>query len=349
MFLLAVFAAGAHFCLQHRNRRYEQSRYAVVAAIALFGVHHLMRATLGDEGNSVFVSLLLCATAVLLLAFSLLNILLGGGKMHRKVLFPGFTLYALAILTALVGIAFQDRQSIETVFFIDVALCLALLVYTILLIHRRFRRVKYRLEHELGYPFSAYTHTMRSGLLMLCAFSLMPLCLVFATPLLPLFASLTILVMVLFVVFFVTLGIHLPKSLIEMATASGTTHGSRAHMHTMTAERIELIETAIAQWLSEGGYKDSNLTLAVFARKTNLKRSYITSYLTFVHGITFCDWLSMMRVREAKRLLTEHPDYSDETLATACGFFSCSCFRLLFKSKTGLTPAEWRESAAKGE
>ncbi len=349
MLLLAVLTGGTHFCLQHRNRRYEQSRCAIVAVLVLFGLHHLIRATLGDESYSHFLSLILCATAEALLAFALLNMLLGGGKMHRKVFFPGFALYVLAVLSSLVGIAAQDRQAVETAFFVDVALCEAMLFYCIALIYKRFSKVKYRLDHELGYPFCAYKRTIVAALFLLCAFILMPLCLFFAKPLLPLVASFTLLITMLFVVFFIALGIHLPKNLIEIAVASGTTHGTRAHMHTMTAERIEMIEKAIAQWLNEEGYKDSCLTLAAFARRTNLRRSFITSYLTYIHGTTFCEWLSVMRIREAKRLLAAHPDYSDETLASACGFYSCSCFRLVFKKKTGMTPAAWRESAAARE
>lgn len=42
--------------------------------------------------------------------------------------------------------------------------------------------------------------------------------------------------------------------------------------------------------------------------------------------------------------MTEHPEYSNEVVSAECGFSSRVYFQRLFKEKTGLTPAEWKNS-----
>ncbi|MCR4810464.1 MAG: helix-turn-helix domain-containing protein [Prevotella sp.] len=48
-----------------------------------------------------------------------------------------------------------------------------------------------------------------------------------------------------------------------------------------------------------------------------------------------------LRVSEAKRILKEHPDWSNETVAIHCGFNDRSYFQTIFKKSTGMTPAEF--------
>ena len=50
-----------------------------------------------------------------------------------------------------------------------------------------------------------------------------------------------------------------------------------------------------------------------------------------------------MRIEEAKRIISEHRDWTNEAIADACGFNDRSVFQKKFKQKTGLTPAEWAE------
>jgi len=61
---------------------------------------------------------------------------------------------------------------------------------------------------------------------------------------------------------------------------------------------------------------------------------------------SFWDWLSDLRIEEAKRIISEHPDWTNEAIAEACGFNDRSAFQKKFKQKTGLTPAEWAEQGA---
>ena len=182
---------------------------------------------------------------------------------------------------------------------------------------------------------------MRVGVLMLCSFAALSPWFILSMTLLSVFGPLALFAVGLFVVSFVALGFNLTESVTEIATETYDDTDDEEHMPMMTAERIEQIETAISKWQKESGFKDSNLTLASFTRRIKVKP---TSYLSNIHGNTFRTWLSAIRVREAKRLMTEHPEYSNEVVSAECGFSSRVYFQRLFKEKTGLTPAEWKNS-----
>jgi NAD-dependent dihydropyrimidine dehydrogenase PreA subunit len=48
-----------------------------------------------------------------------------------------------------------------------------------------------------------------------------------------------------------------------------------------------------------------------------------------------------LRIEEAKQLLAEHPDWSNDNIALACGFSSRSYFQNVFRKQTGMTPAQF--------
>ena len=204
--------------------------------------------------------------------------------------------------------------------------------------------MQHRLDSELGYSIETYAHTMRVGVMMLCSFAALSPWFILSMTLLSVFGPLALFAVGLFVVSFVALGFNLTEGVTEIATETYDDTDDEAHMPVMTAERIEQIETAISKWQKESGFKDSNLTLASFTRRIMVKRTDFTSYLSNIHGNTFRTWLSAIRVREAKRLMTEHPEYSNEVVSAECGFSSRVYFQRLFKEKTGLTPAEWKNS-----
>lgn len=56
----------------------------------------------------------------------------------------------------------------------------------------------------------------------------------------------------------------------------------------------------------------------------------------------FSRWIAHLRVEEAKQLMQEHPEYSNEAIARECGFNSRSYFQKVFRDLTGMTPFEYQ-------
>lgn len=84
-----------------------------------------------------------------------------------------------------------------------------------------------------------------------------------------------------------------------------------------------------------------NLTLEEVAGAVHLNPSYFSTYFKQSAGLSFKEYLNMVRVEESKRLLT-NTEYSIIDIAVATGFENQSYFSKVFKKYTGLTPRQFR-------
>lgn len=107
----------------------------------------------------------------------------------------------------------------------------------------------------------------------------------------------------------------------------------------------EAVESAVAQWTAQGGHCKSGLNKSMVAGQMGVSVNLLSQWLRH-RDQSFWDWLSDLRIEEAKRIISEHPDWTNEAIAEACGFNDRSAFQKKFKQKTGLTPAEWAEQGA---
>ena len=97
-------------------------------------------------------------------------------------------------------------------------------------------------------------------------------------------------------------------------------------------------------WLMAGGTAllglQFLLQLVLGLREKGVSENQLTLWLR-EHDLKFNDWLSDLRIEEAKRIIRQCPDWTNETIADACGFTDRIAFQKKFKQKTGLTPTEW--------
>lgn len=202
--------------------------------------------------------------------------------------------------------------------------------------------VQHRLDSELGNPVDAYLSTMRIGLFMVCAFAIISPLYILSRPLLFVFGPLGLISLSLFIVSFTALGFSMSEGVTEIVAETNEEMAAAKVFSEIVPERVAEIDMAVSKWRSEGGFRDSDLTLSSFARRIKVNRADVVSYLTSIYGKSFRTWLSGIRVEEAKALIVAHPEYSNEVVSMECGFSSRVYFQRLFKERTGLTPAEWR-------
>ena len=96
----------------------------------------------------------------------------------------------------------------------------------------------------------------------------------------------------------------------------------------------------------EKPYIDSNLTIHDLSRKTGIPRHYITEILNEKHGRNFFTFINEYRVKEVIRRFNDprYQHYTVLAIAFDSGFNSKSTFNSIFKSYTGKTPSQFRES-----
>ena len=100
----------------------------------------------------------------------------------------------------------------------------------------------------------------------------------------------------------------------------------------------DVIKSAIS-YISENFA--SSITLENVAGHVGLNPSYFSTYFKQVCGSSFKEYLNMVRIEEAKRLLA-NTDYSILDIAVSIGFDNQSYFSKVFKKYTGLTPRQYR-------
>ncbi|WP_289139709.1 helix-turn-helix domain-containing protein [uncultured Brevibacillus sp.] len=103
--------------------------------------------------------------------------------------------------------------------------------------------------------------------------------------------------------------------------------------------RPDVIEQAIRYM--ERRYSDSDLRLEDVARHVDRSPAYFSTLFTQKQGVTFRQLLTMLRVKEASRLLME-TSLSVGEIAQQTGFVNANYFSKIFKEKTGTTPRLFR-------
>lgn len=105
-------------------------------------------------------------------------------------------------------------------------------------------------------------------------------------------------------------------------------------------EKTQHTYAAIKQWIANGGYRQNGLTMPAAAESIGMPRYALSAWLR-QHDTTYANWMTDLRIEEAKRVIKEHPDWNNEAIADHCGFSDRSYFQRKFKEKTGITPSQY--------
>ena len=95
-------------------------------------------------------------------------------------------------------------------------------------------------------------------------------------------------------------------------------------------------------WLEqEKPYLNPDFQLTDLRNVLPLNRTYLSQLINAEYGCSFYQWVNSLRIREAKRLMTEQPELKMQDVAKQCGFSSRNVFTQAFIRETGTTPTEW--------
>jgi YesN/AraC family two-component response regulator len=91
----------------------------------------------------------------------------------------------------------------------------------------------------------------------------------------------------------------------------------------------------------EENYSNSQLRLEDVAHYVDRNPSYFSHLLSKKTGSNFTDVLAGIRIKEAKRLLTQ-TNKSIKEISILAGFQNANYFSRMFKEQTGMSPREFR-------
>ena len=110
----------------------------------------------------------------------------------------------------------------------------------------------------------------------------------------------------------------------------------------LSPETMQHISQAVERWLASGGYLKAGITSPMAADAMNIPRYQLTAWVKASGHTSFTRWMTSLRIEEAKRMILEHRDWTNEAIADHCGF-SRAYFPKIFKQETGMAPAEYGE------
>ncbi len=93
-------------------------------------------------------------------------------------------------------------------------------------------------------------------------------------------------------------------------------------------------------------YLNEDLNLGDLADYMGLNQAQLSEFINGEFGRNFNAFVNEYRLIAAEQRLVEHPQESVLDVALACGFRSMSAFQALFKSRTGMSPGQWRKRRA---
>ena len=98
----------------------------------------------------------------------------------------------------------------------------------------------------------------------------------------------------------------------------------------------------LEEWINkEKPYLNPEFRLLDLRQVLPLNRTYLSQLINTEYSCSFYQWVSRLRIEEAKRLKTEHPDMTMEEVAEQCGFSSARSFYRTFAREEDMTPTEW--------
>ncbi len=112
---------------------------------------------------------------------------------------------------------------------------------------------------------------------------------------------------------------------------------------TLSYDDKKRIAHIVEQWVADGRYLHIGLTIQRVADDMKIPRNQLAMWLKTTQWELFNPWMTHLRIEEAKRMLKEHEDWSNDAVAQQCGFASRNYFQQVFKKSTGLTPAQYAE------
>ena len=112
-------------------------------------------------------------------------------------------------------------------------------------------------------------------------------------------------------------------------------------------DRSDRVVSQALQYMREN-LSRPGMELKDVARAVNLSKSHLAHLLKAKHGISYTQYLTLLRIDEARMLLAT-TDLTIAAISVAVGYEDATYFHRLFRRETAMTPAAYRQLLRMGE
>ncbi len=347
--LLMAMLACSRLQQQWTMERYEVSRWTLCFSMFVLTIHYLLqmkhgiRAS-GDDIGAVF-NILFYAPVSFLISFAIYNI--ECTKRERiRYLSSGIAQYAVIIILYAIGRWQTGSDHIGIFLYLMLAVFAASLIAYIIANICAILKRRRSIEQETGadlQPFDRYTF---ASYLLLGSSAIVITIAILHRPLLFVFGPLMLVSLFVFTTGFIGFGYNLKpiKAIICDDDNENSDNVDSMPEMTLPEDTAARISEALGIWAANGGYRDPAINIATLAKSVNVPRRELTLFFRQNLHSSFRMWLSDIRFEKAKEMLITADNYSNDAISSECGFSSHTQLYRIFKTKTGMSPGQYKET-----
>lgn len=149
----------------------------------------------------------------------------------------------------------------------------------------------------------------------------------------------------LFYLFFGLFYIQYPRTF-EYIEPAFTTNDAQATELSKNIKRNNWSELK-AQIVSEKYYLKAGVNIADMAQHLKIGRTSLSNMINNEEKMNFNSWINLMRIEDAKRIITDKPNINMANVAETVGYSELSNFSKQFKLITNESPNSWRNENIK--
>ena len=363
MLINALILGITHLHMKWTNRRYEWSRWMILAGMMGLAIQYLLQMHLGfraksDDLGAIF-NILVYTPCITTIAMGIYNIEATHAN-RRKMNIVCACIYAAIIAVFCIGYSNSGSLNIGNWLYAMLVLFGANVAYCIYMIMIEMRKRKKMLELMTGDDMLPYVRYARASVFALFFSTLTMPFAILSTTLLYIIGPLALLSILFFNLSFVAMGYNyvpteelLDKEEEESAALADEitessdgqdveSADSKETLPSFSQERQAAIKEKLDKWCEELGYKDTTVNMFTLSRSLNISKNELSRYFTSCLNSTFRIWLAEVRFEAAKKMMLDYPDYNNDIISAECGFSSRSYLYRIFKEKEGCSPTVWR-------
>ena len=371
MLVNAFIVAVSHLHVRWESRRYEHSRWMIVAAMIGLAMQYAVQMVFGframHDNLGAVVNILIYTPCFSLISMGIYNIETTRANL-RKMIQMCSGIYAAILLVFCVEISLHHSLYIREGLYLMLALFCLSVIYCIFMIIREMIRRKKLLETMVATDMLPYVRYSRASVIILWLAVLALPVAIFSTTLLYIVGPVVLFALLFFNLTFIssrqqlypnrrTVGQRRGNQRIGENRTPETIWGASLNkdkscrtgtetLQQLSEERIDFIRQRLDEWCADLGYKDCAVNMLTLSRTLSISKEELSIFFDQCMQSTFRIWLSEIRFNAAKKMMLDYPDYSNDIISAECGFSARTYLYRVFKTKEGCTPAEWREEQA---
>ena len=349
MLINAFIVALSHLHVRWENKRYERSRWMIVAALIGLAIQYVLQMTFGframHDNLGAVINILLYTPCFSLISIGIYNIETTRANLRKMILMCS-GIYAAIIVVFCVGISLHHSLYIREGLYLMLTLFCVSVFYCIYMIIQEMIRRKNMLETMAATDLLPYVRYSRASVIILwLAVLAMPVA-IFSTTLLYIVGPAVLLALLFFNLTFIALGSsYIPtEELLDKEEESQRCGGAKEKpLQQLSEERRNFIQNSLDQWCRDLGYKDCNVNMLTLSYTLCISKNELSLFFDQCLHSNFRIWLSEIRLNAAKKMMLEYPDYSNDIISAECGFSCRTHLYRIFKTKEGCSPTKWRD------